>query len=135
MFCDEAVDSSRRRFVACSTGIAAAFLPKALMFRENTLNDELVGLDFIEVMPTLDNEMIVADAVDYDAPFEPEYEPMYEPVFEPEILTDTLPSKTPRAIASNAEKTQTKAKLAKQSNNKKVIAHNKKPQSRGLLWG
>ncbi len=133
MFCDEAVDSSRRRFVACSTGIAAAFLPKALMFRENTLKDELVGLDFIEVMPTIDNEMIVADAVDYDAPFEPEYEPLYEPVFEPEILTEAVPAKSPRAIASNIEKSQPTAKKTKQSINKKLVAKNQKSQNKRRL--
>lgn len=125
MFCDAAVDSSRRRFVACSTGVAAILLPKALMFSENTLKDELVGLDFVEAMPSIANEMIVPDNVEYDAPFEPEYEPLYEPLFEPEILPDTISSKHPRNIAST-EKPRIKEKIATRPNKKKVIAKNEK---------
>lgn len=119
MFCDAAVDPSRRRFVACTTGVAAAFLPKALMFSENPLKDELVGLDYVEVIPTIANEMIVPDSVDYDAPFEPEYEPLYEPLFEPEMLAENLPSEPHRNIASNT-KSPIKNKIASRIEEKNI---------------
>ncbi len=125
MFCDESVDPSRRRFVACTTGVAAAFLPKALMFSEAPLKGELVGLDFVEVIPTIANEMVVPDLIDYDAPFEPEYEPLYEPMFEPEMLAENVPSKPQRNIASTA-KSSIKKKIAKANSEKRTVAKKKK---------
>lgn len=89
MFCDDNVDSSRRRFVACSTGAAAILLPKSLMFGETVLKNELVGLDFIED----GDELVTADEF---AKYAEE-----SPIFEPEILTDTVTN--PQEILSNAE--------------------------------
>ncbi len=125
MFCDEAVDSSRRRFVACTTGAAAVFLPKALMFSEAPLKGELVGLDFVEAIPAIASEMIVPDSIDYDAPFEPEYEPLYEPLFEPEMIAEALPSKPTQNIV-DAKKLSVKEKIAKTNAQKKTIAKKKK---------
>lgn len=126
MFCNESVDPSRRRFVACTTGVAAAFLPKALMFSEAPLKDELVGLDFVEIIPSMANEMIVPDTIDYDAPFEPEFEPLYEPQFEPEMLAmeDTL-TKPQRTVASTT-KSSIKNKIAKANAKKRTVAKKKK---------
>lgn len=126
MFCNESVDPSRRRFVACTTGVAAALLPKALMFSESPLKDELVGLDFVEVIPSIANEMIVPDTIDYDAPFEPEFEPLYEPQFEPEMLAaeDNL-TKPRRTVASNTG-SSIKKKLAKADAKKRTIAKKEK---------
>jgi uncharacterized protein YcbK (DUF882 family) len=125
MFCDD-VDSSRRRFVACSTGAAAILLPKALMFGEALSKNELVGLDFIED----GNELVTAEEfakyAESSAVFEPEILTDIEPqeilskseelaehiesaaVFEPEILTSNTPSTSSRNIASStAERVKT----------------------------
>jgi len=123
MFCDAAVDSSRRRFVAYSSGIAATLLPKILSFRENILKDELVGLDFIEAMPTIANEMVIPDMVDYTEDF--------EPIFEPEILTDIKPTRKKRRLANN-KKSRTKRKITKRSK-KKVIARRNKSYRKSRL--
>jgi uncharacterized protein YcbK (DUF882 family) len=132
MFCNTAVDSSRRRFVACSTGVAAAMLPKALMFSENILKDELVGLDFIEAMPTIANELVVPEIAEYTEPptgvFEPEI--LSEGIFEPEILTDGKPVSKPRQIA-NKTKSRIKAKIAQRAKSKQeAIAKNQKSYRR-----
>jgi len=126
MFCDEAVDPSRRRFVASTTGAAAILLPKALMFSEAPLKSELVGLDFVEVVPTLANELIVPDSVEFDAPFEPEFEPLYEPTFEPEMLAENLPSKPKRNIASTSNSSTVKKQIAKANAKKRTVAKKKK---------
>ncbi len=123
MFCDDSVDPSRRRFVACTTGVAAAFLPKALMFSEAPLKDELVGLDFVEVIPTIANEMIVPDSIDYDAPFEPEYEPLYEPLFEPEMIAENPPAK-PQRIITSTTKSDNK-KIAQKRSESRIAAKKK----------
>lgn len=86
------------------------------------MKGELVGLDFVEVIPTLANELIVPDSVDYDAPFEPEFEPLYEPMFEPEMLAENLPSKPTRGIAKNTKSPVKTAARIKQ----KAIAKKKK---------
>ncbi len=126
MFCNESVDPSRRRFVACTTGVAAALLPKALMFSESPLKDELVGLDFVEVIPSIANEMIVPDTIDYDAPFEPDFEPLYEPQFEPEMLAaEDLHTKPQRTVASTS-KSSIKKNIAKANSKKRTIAKKKK---------
>lgn len=137
MFCDEAVDPSRRRFVASTTGAAAILLPKALMFSEAPLKGELVGLDFVEVVPTLANELIVPDSVDYDAPFEPEFEPLYEPTFEPEMLAENLPSKTKQKIAKAKAKKRTVAKKKKVYRKRRLLAASgeRKIQMRNLHTG
>lgn len=118
MFHEAAVDSSRRRFVACTTGVAAALLPKALMFRESILTDELVGLDFIEAMPTIANEIVDPDIMDYA-----EHTPTG--VFEPEILRDIKSTSKSRTIASKT-KSRIKAKIAQRAKSKKIIAKKKK---------
>jgi len=137
MFCNATVDSSRRRFVACSTGVAAALLPKALMFSENILKDELVGLDFIEAMPTIANELVIPEMVEYTEPlagvFEPEIlsEGVFEPeiasagIFEPEILSDPSTVSKPRRIA-NKTKSRIKAKIAQRAKSKRAIAKKRK---------
>ncbi len=136
MFCDAAVDTSRRRFVACSTGVAAALLPKALMFSENIIKDELVGLDFIEAMPTIANEIVVPEMVEYTEPlagvFEPEILDLSEQltgVFEPEILSNTRPASKVRRIVKKT-KSRIKTKIAQRTKSKKVIAKKKKSYSR-----
>ena len=126
MFCNESVDPSRRRFVACTTGVAAAFLPKALTFSEAPLHDELVGLDFVEVIPSLANEMIVPDTIDYDAPFEPEFEPLYEPQFEPEMLAAEDILTQPKRTVASTTKSSIKKKIAKANAKKRTIAKKKK---------
>jgi uncharacterized protein YcbK (DUF882 family) len=83
------------------------------MFSEAPLKDELVGLDFVEAIPTIANEMIVPDTIDYDAPFEPEFEPLYEPQFEPEMLAENIPSKPQRIKATIAQNRAEKRKIAK----------------------
>lgn len=137
MFCNASVDSSRRRFVACSTGVAAAMLPKALMFSENMLKKELVGLDLIEAMPTIANELVIPELVEYIEPptgvFEPEIlsDGVFEPemasagIFEPEILTDPSTVSKPRRIA-NKTKSRIKAKIAQRAKSKRTIAKKKK---------
>ncbi len=136
MFCDAAVDNSRRRFVACSTGVAAVLLPKTLMFKDNLLRDELVGLDFIEAMPTIANEIVVPEMVEYTEPlagvFEPEileYPQTPTGVFEPEILSTTKPTSKARRIAGKT-KSKIKSKIAQRSKSKKAIASKKKSYSR-----
>ena len=121
MFCDD-VDPSRRRFVACSTGVAAVLLPKALMFSENVLRDELVGLDFVEALPTIANEIVTPEElIEYTES---------AAIFEPEILTDINPSTDPRKIASNTKK-RVKTKTATRS--KQVIAKKDKSYRRKRL--
>ncbi len=133
MFCDK-VDSSRRRFVACSTGMAAVLLPKALMFGENVLRNELVGLDFIEAMPAIANELVTpeefAEYTETAGVFEPEIYTEPSGIFEPEILTDSKPVTNQREIASN-KKGRGKPKTASRS--KKLIAKNKKSYRRKRL--
>ncbi len=130
MFCDDKVDSSRRRFVACSTGAAAILLPKSLMFGETVLKDELVGLDFIEDGNELVSDEEFAKYAEETTVFEPEIltdsgiEPQdvlskteavaqdieSKAVFEPEILASDTPSITPRQIASTTTE-RVKAKI------------------------
>lgn len=117
MFCDTAVDSSRRRFVACTTGVAAALLPKTLMFSESIFRDELVGLDFIEAMPTIANSIVEPEIIEYLEP--------PTGVFEPEILSDLKPVTQSGKIASKT-KSRIKAKIAQHSKSKRTIAKKKK---------
>ena len=134
MFCDDEVDSSRRRFVACSTGAAAILLPKSLMFGETVLKDELVGLDFIEDGNELVSDEEFAKYAEESTVFEPEIltdssvvpqellskteevaqDIESNAVFEPEIITSDTTSTTPRQIASTAtERVKTKIEVAR----------------------
>lgn len=152
MFCDS-VDSSRRRFVACSTGVAAILLPKSLMFGEGILNNELVGMDFIEDENEFVTDEEFAKYAESSAVFEPEIltdagpremtqdilsesEQLVEQVestavFEPEILTSDTISSTPHQIASTAtERVKARIEVPKQqviTKPKQIIAKNDKP--------
>jgi uncharacterized protein YcbK (DUF882 family) len=96
------------------------------MFSEAPLKDELVGLDFVEVIPSIANEMIVPDTIDYDAPFEPEFEPLYEPQFEPEMLAAEDVLTKPQRTVADSSKSSIKKKIAKANAEKRTIAKKKK---------
>lgn len=106
------------------------------MFSENIIKDELVGLDFIEAMPTIANEIVVPEMVEYTEPlagvFEPEILDLSEQltgVFEPEILSNTRPASKVRRIVKKT-KSRIKTKIAQRTKSKKVIAKKKKSYSR-----
>ncbi len=97
------------------------------MFRENILKDELVGLDFIEAMPTIANELVMPEMVEYTEPLTGVFEPeiLSEGVFEPEILSDPTAVSKPRLIANKA-KSRIKAKIAQRAKSKRRVAKKKK---------
>jgi len=97
------------------------------MFKENILKDELVGLDFIEAMPTIANELIIPEMVEYTEPLTGVFEPeiLSEGVFEPDILRDPTAVSKPRRIASKT-KSRIKAKIAQRAKSKRRVAKKKK---------